>query len=118
MNKKTINKHIIEISAEEAKNRIVESFLDIIKDYASEDIDDLKVQTSILDECVNDIRDNNWRKLFNEGYTMMILDREVFDFVEDFFIKKNKYQYSAELEIVIKTENGDAFIVPEKYIQY
>jgi hypothetical protein len=123
MNKKTITKYSIEISAEEAKNRIVDNFLDILKDYAAEDIEDLKTQTSLFDECIEDVKNNNWKKLFQEGFTMMILDQEAMDFVEDFFIRKNKYHlhegiHPSELEIVVKTQNGESFIVPEKFIQY
>ena len=105
--------------------------IDILKDHASEDIDDLKTQISLFDECIEDVKNNNWKKLFQEGYTMMILDRDTTNFVEDFFIKKSKYHLRevifdkyhfdegpSELEIVVKTQNGESFIVPEEFIQY
>jgi len=121
MNKKIITKHRLEVNAADLKSRLVENFLDIINDFAVESIEDLDIQVTAFKNCIREIRDNNWRKIFNDGFTMMLLDKEAMDFVEDFFEKKHKYKFEkeyTELEILVKDEQGNSWIIEECNVNY
>lgn len=118
MNKKIIAKHVVTLNAADIKSRVVENFLDIINDFAVESIEDLDVQVTAFKECIRDIRDNNWQRLFSKGFTMLALDQETLKYVEDFFINKEKYGANDELELVIKNERGDTFIIEDRHIDF
>lgn len=123
MNKKTVIKNILEVKAEDLKNNLVESFLDIIADYKYESVEDLEVQVSFFRDALKDIQEGNWRKLFNDGPTMLMLGSETFEYVEQFFAEKDSNPFLLhELEIHILPSEHLPFegkaVIEEKDIQY
>lgn len=112
---------MLEVNAAELKSKLVDSFLDIISDFAVETIEDLESQVSAFKECLELIRTNSWRRLFADGWTMMMLDNDSMEYVENFFDKKRKHSYEkkyTEIEIIVKCENGDSYIIEERDINF
>lgn len=104
---KTITKHILEVNAEDLQKNLCNNFMDILNDYLGESVDDLKTNVAAFHKVLQLIGNYDWRSVFSEGYTMMVLSPDDFDFVDNFFqSKKNGRAYkNDELEIRIM-KNG------------
>ena len=117
MNISTVTKHRLEIQASDLEECIIDSFQDIINDYKREEVEDLINQVKYFHEVLKAIRDKNWRKIFNDGLTMMCLDGDSMEYVENFFVNKRN-RAGMELEIVVLYPDGELVTVPERDIQF
>jgi len=103
----TNKKHTIYLEASNLQDKIIKSFIDIIQDYSSdEDADTLQSQVDSFNTCLKHIKNGEWATLFNEGYTMMLLDDETMQYVEKFFIAKEKeHEHTDELVLIVNSHN-------------
>lgn len=116
MKTKTVTKHVLELEASKLQERLTESFFDIFHDMKDE-VNDLKRHLSALHECLERIEKNEWVQLFRDGWTMMMLDNESMEFVENIF-GRQCMNPNLELEITVLNADGNKTIVKEDDINY
>lgn len=114
-----INRTVVRISEDEAVQNFKESYQDVIMDSDQEEI--AEMAKNFYDDCKN-IKDRNYRKLFRDGMTMMLLGPEAFKAVDDYFLTKRKFDrqaaeessYTYKMELVVVIDCGDEMITIEE----
>lgn len=120
VNTTTVTTHTLNLKGEDMKDNMIKSFLSVIEDYVREDdLQSLKMITATFNVCLNYIVDKKWSRLFNEGYTAMLLSAEEFAFIDHFFLSKKKEQHNEKLELKIESLlDEQPFFVCEENIHY
>jgi len=109
MNIKTTKKHTIKVQATKLKKNLYSSFVDLLRDElieAESDFDYFRIDLNRFHDEITSIEKNGFTSSFKDGYTMMLLDSDVFDFVEQWF-NKPKFDGEEELEISIRNHLDD-----------
>lgn len=106
MNKKTTTKHTITVEFENLKKRFYSGQLDIIQDdLHAGDVEHFEKGIKNLASDIQTIDDEGFRSLFQDGYTMVLLSGEEFDFVENFFAEKK-----SEEELIVAVVRNDKIV--------
>lgn len=111
----TTTLHTINITEATLKQNFYESFMDVMKDGISDSLESFEMDVDRLYVAIQDIDRVGFRSLFQEGYTMMLVDSDDMEFMERFLREEFTNQ---SLQIVIKRTNGDTEIILEKDISY
>jgi len=111
-----IARTIVRITEDEAVQNFKECYQDVFMDSDKEDLPHLA--KSYWDDCKN-IVDRNYRKLFNDGMTMMLLGKDAFGTVDRFFLDKRRAERnnnvgSYKMELVVVIDCGDEMITVEE----
>lgn len=115
----TTQRHTIKIDREKAKYQLICNFIDLLKDTCKheEEVGLLEADIHRLTNCLQLIYNNNFKEVFREGFTSMILNTEEFDYVDRFF--KEHSQDEEELEIVLVDKEGFTVeVVPHTFLSY
>ena len=118
MNIKTITLHTINTTEENLKRNLYSSYLDIFTDGLKEDtVDFFENDVHRLSDAIQTIDKHGFASLFKDGYTMMLLDPNDFDFVERFH---NKPKFFNEEDLVVKVlmKNGTTQVVNHDELSY
>ena len=94
---------VIEVKASD----LIERFSIVHLDIANDMTDDPQVLADhliTLADNLKDLRDGNFAKVFVEGYTMMLLPCDAFDYVEDYFVNA---RLGETIEIQVVDEAGN-----------
>jgi hypothetical protein len=115
-----VTTHTLVLISEDLKDNLIKNFLDVINGYVGEDdLESLKSTASTFNACLNHIIDNKWSRLFNEGYTAMLLAPQEFDYIDNYFLVKKKQQHNKKLKLKIESLlNEKTFFVCEEDINY
>jgi hypothetical protein len=89
MNKTTTTRHIIRVTSDQLKRRFYEGQMNILQDELQEgDTNFFEKGIKNLHDDIQTIENKGFRSVFLDGYTMVVLSPEEFDFVDSFFSKK------------------------------
>jgi len=104
--------HIISVDSEVLKKTLIDNFLIALQEQKNESIDDICLYLESFTNCLAFVRAENWRQLFFEGYTNMLLDDETMGKVKTFFekVQKERPQDTFEIKIVTKTAAAGGFL--------
>ena len=117
MNIITTTTQKIHLKRDELKFQFYSAFVDLFKDELNEeDPDYLEQDMNRLTDYMNQINKGNFKDVFADGCTMMILPSDVFDFVDKWFNKPGTAFEKLELHIVDK--NGKVEVVDSEYLSY
>jgi hypothetical protein len=104
---KTTTKHTITVKATDLKRNLYSSFMQLLQDEldGSEiDFEYFKMDLARFQDEVDSIEKNGFASSFRDGYTMMLLDSNDFEYVETWFNKPG----SGVEELVIRIlDNND-----------
>lgn len=115
MKKTTTNIHTLEIDYYKMLEHFVESNNDIITDLSTCSVRDLRLHLLSFAEAINDFDNSNVKRIFQEGFTMMLLDEDEFEFVEDFFTQDPENE---DIQLKIVKDGKVVEIISSDYIQY
>lgn len=113
---KTTTLHTINTTEENLKKNFYSSYLDILTDGLKDDIEYFEHDVHRLSSAIQDIEKLGFTELFKEGYTMMLLDPNYFNFVDEWFNKDGSAEEN--LQIVITKKNGQVELVSDKDLSY
>lgn len=117
-NIKTITLHTINTTEEKLKKNLYASYLDILSDGLKEDtVEFFENDTHRLSDAIQTIDKHGFVSLFKEGFTMMLLDLEDFEFVDKWF-NKPKFPNEQDLVVKILMENGTTQVVNADDLSY
>jgi hypothetical protein len=118
MNIKTTTVHSIELSRDDLKKRLYRAFLDMFQDELNGNgIEYAEMDFNRMTDCMEQINKGNFKGVFADGHTIMILPPDVFNFVEKWFDKPSA-NINEKLELVIVDKNGNKEIVGSEYLCY
>ena len=111
-----IHRTVVRITEDELVQNFKECYQDVFMDSDKEDLPHLA--KSYWDDCKN-VVDRNYRKIFRDGMTMMLLGGgDAFDIVDRFFVEKRKAveqnNLSYKMEIMVVIDCGDEMITIEE----
>ena len=114
---KTTTLHTINATEEQLKRNLYSSYLDIFTDGLKEDtVEFMENDVHRLSEAIQTVDKHGFVSLFKEGYTMMLLDPNDFNFVDKWFNKPGSAEEN--LQIVITKKNGQVELVSDKDLSY
>ena len=107
-----IHRTIVRVTEDELVKNFKECYVDIFADADKEDL--VQLSKSFYDDCKS-LVDRNFRKLCNDGMTMMLLGKNSFPDVDRFFIEKRRAarqnSLSYKMEIMVVVDCGDEMII-------
>ena len=110
-----IHRTIVRVTEDELVQNFKECYQDIFADADKEDL--VQLSKSFYDDCKS-LVDRNFRKLFNDGMTMMLLGKDSFHAVDRFFLDKRKAErqnnLSYKMEIMVVIDCGDEMIIVQE----
>lgn len=116
-----INRTVINIDEEELIENFKASWQEVLMECDREDLDSLG--KSYWEDCKS-VVDRNYRKLFNDGMTMMLLGPDAFKAVDGYFQTKRSAQpqfaaepFQMEIVVHINCEN-ETITIEEHNLQY
>lgn len=117
---RTVTTFTIELDGKELKKNLINNFLTTLNNQSEDtDLQDLLLLTADMNKCLNYLNTSHWARLFNEGYTAMLLSPEVFDYVDKYFLDKKKAKHNNSLELKIRGLSGNVdLFVYEDDINY
>jgi len=118
MNIKTTTLHTIHTTEEKLKKNLYSSYVDILTDGLKEDTTEFfEHDAHRLSESIQTVDKHGFASLFKDGFTMMLLDAQDFDFVDRWF---NKPKFSNEEDLVVKIsmKNGTTQVVNADDLSY
>lgn len=111
----TIKRIVVRITEDEAIANFKDCYQDVFADSDKEDL--VHLAKSFYDDC-KQLVDRNYRKLFNDGMTMMLLGKDAFHNVDQFFLDKRRAErnnnLSYQMELVIVIDCGDEMVTVEE----
>jgi hypothetical protein len=118
---KTTTRHTITMERDKAKYNLINSFVALLKDQCRiegfEDVEMIEADIDRMTDCLGQINKGNFKDVFGDGYTMMILEPEDFDYVDNFFRKH--LRNDEELDIVLTDKEGfTTEIIPHQLLSY
>ena len=115
---KTTTLHTINTTEDQLKRNLYSSYLDIFTDGLKEDtVEFLEHDVHRLSDAIQTIDKHGFASLFKEGYTMMLLDSEDFNFVDKWF-DKPKFFNEEDLVVKILMKNGTTQVVNSDELSY
>jgi hypothetical protein len=115
MKKTTINVHTLEIDYCKMLEHFVESNKDIITDLSTTCVRELREHLLSFAEAIKDFDNANIKRVFQEGYTMMLLDEDEFEYIEDFFTRDPENE---DIQLKIVRDGEVVEIISSDYLQY
>lgn len=132
MKVKEVHKTVLEVSVQEIVDELITNFNDLISGR-THDLPSLLEHSRYLTQSLEQIHQNDYKKLFEGGGALKCLPEEIFDIVEEYFYgdddeedednvinfkKTSKEIKQTELEIAIKQGNEIVARIFEEDIQY
>lgn len=117
MNIKTTTLHTINTTEEKLKKNLYSSYLDLLTDSLGDDLEYFEKDAQRLSRSIQEIHKLGFKELFENGYTMMLLDAQDFEFVERFH-NKPKFKDEEELVVKILMKDGTTQVVSQEDLSY
>lgn len=118
MNIKTTTLHTINTTEEKLKRNLYSSYLDILNDSLKEDIVEyFALEAHRLSEAIQTVDKHGFASLFKDGFTVMLLDNDDFEFVDKWF-NKPKFFNEEDLVVKILMKNGTTQVVNADELSY
>ena len=115
---KTTTLHTITTTEEQLKRNLYSSYVDILTDGLKEDtVEFIEHDVHRLSEAIQTVDKHGFASLFKEGYTMMLLDSEDFEFIEKWFTKTLVFN-GEDLVVKILMKNGTTQVVNSDELSY
>jgi hypothetical protein len=115
---KTTTLHTINTTEEKLKKNLYSAYTDILADGLNEDtVEFFEYDAHRLSEAIQTIDKNGFASLFQDGFTMMLLDPKDFDFLEN-WVGKPKFPNEEDLVVKILMENGTTQVVNHSDLSY
>ena len=113
---KTSTLHTINATEEQLKKNLYSSYLDILNDLFNNEATVKCFENDVhrLSSAIQDIDKHGFTSLFKEGYTMMLLDTEDFNFVDQWFNEPG----NSNLQVVVTKANGSVEIISQEDLCY
>lgn len=115
MKKTTTVTHTVEIDYYQALEYFVDSNNEVLKDLAQSCTPELYLHLQSYTQAIKDFQDYNIKNICKEGYTMMFLGQEEFNFVEGFFIRDPENE---DIQLKIVRDGAVVEIISSDYLQY
>jgi hypothetical protein len=115
MKKTTTVIHTIEIDYYETLKRFVERNNDILNDLADDNLNELYIHLQSYAQAIKDFSEYKIKNICKEGYTMMLLGEEEFEFIEGFFITDPENE---DIQLKVVRDKEVVEIIPSDYLQY
>lgn len=115
MKKSTTVIHTLEIDYYKALEYFVDCNNDALKDLARSCPSELHLHLQSYTQAIKDFQDYKIKNICKEGYTMMLLPGDEFDFVEDFFVHDPENE---DIQLKIVRDGKVVEIIPSDYLQY
>ena len=115
MKKTTTLSHTLEIDYYKALEYFVDCNNDILKDLAHSCTPELYLHLQSYTQAIKDFQDYNIKNICKEGYTMMLLRGDEFNFVEDFFGCDPENE---DIQLKIVRDEAVVEIISSDYLQY
>jgi hypothetical protein len=115
---KTTTLHTINTTEEKLKRNLYSAYVDIFNDGLKEDtVEFFEPDVHRLSEAIQTVDKHGFASLFKNGYTVMLLDAEDFDFVDKWF-NKPKFFNEEDLVVKILMKNGTTQVVNHDVLSY
>ena len=114
MNIKTTTLHTINTTEEKLKRNFYSCYLDTM---SCDDVEYFENDVHRLSSAIQDLNNLGFKELFKDGYTMMLLDAQDFEFVERFHTKP-KFKDEEELVVKILMKDGSTQVVNQEDLSY
>jgi len=115
--RKTSTLHTINATEEKLKKNLYDSYLDILKDCLKEDTAEyFENEAHMLSEAIQTVDKHGFASLFKDGYTMMLLDPQDFNFIDRWFNKPGSG--NENLQVVVTKSNGSVEIISDEDLSY
>jgi hypothetical protein len=102
----------ITITKTELLKSFYANYLDLLKDTADEeDLGFFESEINRLSDAISGIHKHGFTQLFQDGYTMMLLEPKAFDLVEG-------WKEGDEIELVITDKDGSVEVVTQDQMSY
>ena len=102
----------ITITETELRKSFYENYMDLLQDTVKEeDPGFFESEIHRLSDAISGIHKSGFTPLFEDGYTMMLLDSKAFDIVED-------WREGDVIELVIKKDDGSIEVVTHEQMSY
>ena len=113
----TVTLHKIHTTEERLKRNFYSAYSDIFTDNLKEDtVEFFEHDAHRLSSAIQTIDKHGFASLFRDGYTMMLLNPNDFEFVDKWFNKPGSAD--EELQIIIEKKNGSIEIVSPEDLSY
>ena len=123
--RKNIELWTLKIPKVDLKKNLAKSFEDVFKDYELElegDRDNMQADFNRMTDCMAQIDRYKAASVFEDGYTMMLLNSMDFDFVDEFFKENKDNDNRLEVHIMdVVDSNGTVEVVeviPHEKLSY
>lgn len=102
----------IHISETELRKSFYENYMELLKDTMNEeDPGFFESEIHRLSDAISGIHKHDFTHLFEDGYTMMLLDPKSFELVES-------WKEGDQIELVITKEDGSVEVVTQDQMSY
>ena len=109
---KTIKNTKIQITKNELLQSFYKNYVDLLKDTVDdEDTSIFESEIHRLSDAISSTHKNGFTQLFEDGYTMMILDPKTFELVEN-------WNEGDQIELVITDHDGSVEVVTHEQMSY
>jgi len=99
--------NIIRVTTTELKKNLYGNYLQLLNDSLSDEMEYFEMDANRLTDAIQTIQKHGFTDLFKEGYTMMLLPEDDFNFVDQWFNRPG----SAEEELEVRIYNEDQALV-------
>jgi hypothetical protein len=114
----TTTLHTINTTEEQLKRNLYSFYLENLSDGLKEDtVEFFEQEAHRLSKVIQTIDKHGFASLFKDGFTMVLLDAEDFDFVEK-WVNKPKFFNEEDLVVKILMKNGTTQVVNHKDLSY
>jgi hypothetical protein len=114
----TTKLHTINTTEEQLKRNLYSSYLENLSDGLKEDtVEFFEQGAHRLSKVIQTIDKHGFASLFKDGFTMVLLDAEDFDFVEK-WVNKPKFFNEEDLVVKILMKNGTTQVVNHEDLSY
>ena len=114
----TTKLHTINTTEEQLKKNLYSSYVDILTDGLKEDTTEFfEHDAHRLSESIQTVDKHGFASLFKDGFTVMLLNDEDFDFVDKWF-NKPKFFNEEDLVVKILMKNGTTQVVNAADLSY
>lgn len=110
----------LHLQRDQVDKNIQSAVEDIIKDASTGTMEDFNNELSFLVRLVELAAKGEYARACQEGFTMMLLNSEQSEFVDEFFVKRRGRDFDTDTQLNLEVYDGEAFIdrVVENQIQF
>jgi hypothetical protein len=115
MKKTTTVIHTIEINYYEALKHFVACNNDLLNDLTDDSVNELYIHVQSYAQAIKDFSEYKIKNICKEGYTMMLLEEEEFEFIESVLTHGADNE---DIQLKVVRDGEVVEIIPSDYLQY